>query len=166
MGPKRKLDSKRSSPGGAAGTGTGGRPRSAGRGNAASVGGGGNSNNSNNHGAGSSSSAVDANASIGGDNNNNNNLPVSAGYLVSCDVPTKQFILSLEKDSTFGMKNFVIQDLDATHLLVKRQARERIETRVKWWMDEVRTSCSVSLGGGRLFVFCIFGEARRGVVCC
>lgn len=76
----------------------------------------------------------------GGDNTtgSTNELPQSAGYLISCDVPTKQFIVSLEKDKDFGIKNFILEDLDPTHLLVKKQARSKIEGRVEKWMDDVR----------------------------
>jgi len=33
-------------------------------------------------------------------------------------------------------KKFVLQDLDATHLLIKSKAREEILSKVERWMDE------------------------------
>lgn len=35
-------------------------------------------------------------------------------------------------------KKFIIQNLDAYHLLVKHSAKEEIERKVEDWMDEVR----------------------------
>ena len=62
-------------------------------------------------------------------------LPSSAGYLLSCDIPTKQFIKHL--DNKKGMdKKFILEDLDATHLLVKASARKEIEEQVDKWMDD------------------------------
>lgn len=61
-------------------------------------------------------------------------LPESAGYLVSCDIPTKQFIQHLNDEK--GMdKKFIIAELDAKHLLVKTWAREEIDEKVERWMD-------------------------------
>jgi Transcription factor TFIIH complex subunit Tfb5 len=65
----------------------------------------------------------------------NKDLPPPAGYLVSCDIPTKQFIHSLNDNKTTD-KKFIIEDLDAEHLLVKESAREEIEREVERWMDE------------------------------
>jgi hypothetical protein len=62
-------------------------------------------------------------------------LPPSAGYLVSCDVPTKQFIQHLNDEKGID-KKFIIEDLDAEHLLVKASAREYIDSEVERWMDE------------------------------
>ena len=66
----------------------------------------------------------------------NNDLPPSAGYLISCDIPTKQFIQHLNELKPVD-KKFILEDLDATHLLVKKKAREEIERKVEAWMDEV-----------------------------
>jgi TFIIH basal transcription factor complex TTD-A subunit len=59
----------------------------------------------------------------------------SASYLISCDIPTKQFIQYLDELKPQG-KKFIIQDLDATHLLVKVKAKEEIERKVEEWLDE------------------------------
>jgi len=59
----------------------------------------------------------------------------SSGYLVTCDAPTKQFILHLNEAKPVE-KKFVLQDLDATHLLIKSKAREEILSKVERWMDE------------------------------
>jgi hypothetical protein len=40
------------------------------------------------------------------------------GTLLECDIPTKVFILHLN-DEQLPSERFVIQDLDATHLLVQ-----------------------------------------------
>jgi TFIIH basal transcription factor complex TTD-A subunit len=66
---------------------------------------------------------------------NNNNDTQSAGYLVTCDVPTKQYILYLN-DQEPPDKKFILQDLDTTHLLVELKARDKIERKVEEWLDE------------------------------
>lgn len=65
----------------------------------------------------------------------NKDIPPCAGYLISCDVPTKQYIQYLNELKPVD-KKFVLEDLDATHLLVKRKARDEIERKVAAWMDE------------------------------
>jgi hypothetical protein len=65
---------------------------------------------------------------------NDDDLPPSAGYLVSCDVPTKQFIQHLN-DLKPVDKKFILQDLDATHLLVELKARDEIRRKVEEWED-------------------------------
>lgn len=61
--------------------------------------------------------------------------PPSAGYLIKCDVPTKEYIQYLNKVKPQD-KRFIIQELDSTHLLVKKSAREEIESKVEEWLDE------------------------------
>lgn len=60
----------------------------------------------------------------------------SAGFLLTCDPPTKQFIKSLD-DLKSKDKKFVIEDLDETHLLVEEKARDEILQKVEDWMNEV-----------------------------
>jgi TFIIH basal transcription factor complex TTD-A subunit len=62
-------------------------------------------------------------------------LPPSAGYLIACDVPTKQFIVHLN-ETKHADKKFIIRELDATHLLVKISARDEIERKVEEWLNE------------------------------
>jgi hypothetical protein len=62
-------------------------------------------------------------------------MPPAAGYLISCDIPTKQFIQYLNSNKTME-KKFILEDLDAEHLLVKQTARAEIEREVERWMDE------------------------------
>jgi hypothetical protein len=62
-------------------------------------------------------------------------MPPPAGYLISCDIPTKQFIQYLNSNKTMDNK-FILEDLDAEHLLVKQTARAEIEREVERWMDE------------------------------
>jgi len=64
-----------------------------------------------------------------------NDVPASAGYLISCDVPTKQYIQHLNDVKTQD-KKFILEDLDAEHLLVKAKARPEIEAEVERWMDD------------------------------
>jgi Transcription factor TFIIH complex subunit Tfb5 len=84
------------------------------------------------------STALGGNANTTGgsssSNNNNNKLP-DENYLISCDVPTKQFILYLN-DLKKMDKKFIVQDLDGTHLLVKLSARDEIERKVEKWTDD------------------------------
>lgn len=62
--------------------------------------------------------------------------PASSGYLITCDIPTKQFIVHMN-DTKPVDKKFIIKDLDATHLLVKHKAKAEITRKVDEWMDEV-----------------------------
>ena len=56
-------------------------------------------------------------------------------YLISCDVPTKQFILYLNELESVD-KKFVVADLDPTHLLVKEKAKKQIESKIEAWQRE------------------------------
>ena len=68
--------------------------------------------------------------------NSGNDLPAVAGYLISCDVPTKQYIQHLNDLKTQD-KKFILEDLDAEHLLIKTKARAEIDAKVERWMDAV-----------------------------
>jgi hypothetical protein len=59
----------------------------------------------------------------------------TAGYLISCDVPTKQYIQHLNDKKSMD-KKFILHDLDSKHVFVKLQARDEIEREVKDWLDE------------------------------
>jgi Transcription factor TFIIH complex subunit Tfb5 len=59
----------------------------------------------------------------------------TAGYLISCDVPTKQYIQYLNDKKSMD-KKFILHDLDSKHVFVKLQARDEIEREVKDWLDE------------------------------
>jgi hypothetical protein len=79
----------------------------------------------------SSTSATNAKAST-----TDSSLPAPA-YLISCDIPTKQYILYLNEQIMGGPdKKFIIQDLDATHVLIKPSARAEIERKLDLWLDE------------------------------
>jgi hypothetical protein len=58
-----------------------------------------------------------------------------AGYLISCDVPTKQFIRHLNEEKAAD-KRFIVQDLDEAHVLVREEAVEEIQAKVKEWLDK------------------------------
>jgi hypothetical protein len=52
----------------------------------------------------------------------------------------KQFIMHLN-DKKSADKKFIIEDLDATHLLIKGEVRDEITRKVDEWMDEVSIMC-------------------------
>ena len=62
-------------------------------------------------------------------------LCLSLGILHGA-VPTKQYIKYLNELKPVD-KKFIIEDLDSTHLLVKKKARDEISRKVEAWMDEV-----------------------------
>jgi len=47
----------------------------------------------------------------------------------------KQFIINLN-DQKIADKKFIIEDLDATHLLIRGEVRDEINRKVEEWMDE------------------------------
>jgi hypothetical protein len=65
----------------------------------------------------------------------NDDLPEPAGYLVSTDIPTAQFIKHLNELKPVD-KKFIIQDLDSTHLLIKENARQEVTRKIEGWLDE------------------------------
>ena len=70
-----------------------------------------------------------------------NSVTSSSGYLLTCDPPMKQFIMHLN-DKKSADKKFILEDLDATHLLIKGEVRDEITRKVDEWMDEVRIMCA------------------------
>ena len=60
----------------------------------------------------------------------------SSGYLLTCDPPMKQFIIHLN-DKKSVEKKFILEDVDARHLLIKGDVRDEITRKVDEWMDEV-----------------------------
>lgn len=83
-----------------------------------------------------SSNGGRTNSGGGSSNKAGNDLPAMAGYLISCDVPTKQFIQHLNDLKTQD-KKFILEDLDAEHLLINKKARAEIDAKVERWMDAV-----------------------------
>mmetsp|Transcript_17397 Transcript_17397/g.23988 ORF Transcript_17397/g.23988 Transcript_17397/m.23988 type:complete len:115 (-) Transcript_17397:66-410(-) len=59
----------------------------------------------------------------------------SSGFLVTCDPPVKQFIKCMNDEKSVD-KKFIIEDLDATHLLIEGKARKEILRKVEEWMDD------------------------------
>jgi TFIIH basal transcription factor complex TTD-A subunit len=92
-------------------------------------------------------------------NKQSKDVPSSAGYLISCDVPTKQYIQHLDELKPLE-KRFIIEDLDATHLLVKKKAKDEIMRKVDGWMDEVRQFILVVGGGIHPFFKCFEYRAQ------
>lgn len=72
------------------------------------------------------------------------NATRSSGYLLTCDPPTKQFVMFLN-DQKKSDKKFIIEDLDATHLLIKGDVRDEITKKVDEWMDLVRINSEIFL---------------------
>ena len=85
--------------------------------------------------AGKSSAGESASgASVSSGTSTKSDLP-SAGYLLTCDPPAKQFIKHLNETKRTD-KRFIVEDLDATHLLIKESAKEEVLRKVEAWMDE------------------------------
>ena len=63
--------------------------------------------------------AVSSSKSSGTSSKKQRDLPPCAGYLISCDVPTKEYIKYLNELKPVD-KKFILEDLDSRHLLVKR----------------------------------------------
>jgi len=59
----------------------------------------------------------------------------SPSCLLTCDAPMKQFIIHLN-DQKIADKKFIIEDLDATHLLIRGEMKDEIMRKVEEWMDE------------------------------
>jgi len=59
----------------------------------------------------------------------------SAGFLVTCDSATKQFIKFLDKAKSAD-KKVILEDLDATHLLIDGRAKDEILRKIEAWQDE------------------------------
>ena len=83
---------------------------------------------------GRSASVASGTASAALKGKTDSDLP-QAGYLIACDIPTKQYIQYLNDKKSMD-KKFILQDLDATHVLVKVEARNDIEREIKVWLDE------------------------------
>jgi len=75
----------------------------------------------------------------------NDDLPPSAGYLISLDVPMKQYIVHLNELEHVD-KKFIIQDLDSRHLLIKHKAKEEIERKVEEYQDSTVFSAVERVG--------------------
>jgi Transcription factor TFIIH complex subunit Tfb5 len=58
-----------------------------------------------------------------------------ATYLITCDIPTKQYIQYLNEIKSIDTK-FIVEELDETHLLVQLSARAEIEQKIDAWMDD------------------------------
>jgi TFIIH basal transcription factor complex TTD-A subunit len=71
-------------------------------------------------------------------NSNQSGVTTASGLLLTCDPPMKQFIMHLN-DKKSADKKFIIEDVDATHLLIKGEVRDEISRKVDEWMDEVRS---------------------------
>lgn len=66
--------------------------------------------------------------------NTASDLP-DASYLITCDIPTKQYVQYLNEIKSLD-KKFILEELDETHLLIKLNAKVEIEQAIEKWMDE------------------------------
>ena len=80
------------------------------------------------------SSTINPTTNTNTNTNTTTTLP-SAGLLLTCDAPTKQYIKRLD-DLKSHDKKFIIEDLDTTHLLINIKAKDEIMTKVEEWMNE------------------------------
>lgn len=85
---------------------------------------------------GKSSKSSSKNSSSSGGAGGGASLP-SSGFLLTCDVPTKQFIKHMNEKKSVD-KQFILEDLDSTHLLIKggKKYKEEIMNKVNQWMDD------------------------------
>ena len=69
----------------------------------------------------------------------------------------KQFIIHLN-DQKIADKKFIIEDLDATHLLIRGEMKDEIMRKVEEWMDEVRCHMGIvtSLPTKSVLMFHVF----------
>ncbi|CAM9674067.1 unnamed protein product [Heterosigma akashiwo] len=65
------------------------------------------------------------------------------GILITCDVPMKQFILHLNDKS-----QFVIDDLDETHLLVEETSVDMIQREIATLMEKNVYTPAIERGQG------------------
>jgi TFIIH basal transcription factor complex TTD-A subunit len=65
----------------------------------------------------------------------NDDLPEPAGYLISTDVPTAQFIKHHNELKPVD-KKFILQDLDSTHMLIREDAKPEVTRKIEAWLDE------------------------------
>lgn len=61
-------------------------------------------------------------------------LPQSVGFLVRCDPPIKQYIQHLNELASADRK-FIIEDLDARHLLIKHKNKDEVMRKVATFQD-------------------------------
>ncbi|WIA14222.1 hypothetical protein OEZ86_012737 [Tetradesmus obliquus] len=55
----------------------------------------------------------------------------TSGALLTCDVPTKEFLVWLNNQNKATKRAFIIKELDDTHLLVKEDMVEFVQEQVK-----------------------------------
>lgn len=61
-------------------------------------------------------------------------VQIQTGILVTCDPAMKQFLLHLDETNALGQR-FVLQDLDATHLLITAEILTVLKNRIDDLMD-------------------------------
>ncbi|XP_037928393.1 general transcription factor IIH subunit 5-like [Teleopsis dalmanni] len=61
-------------------------------------------------------------------------ITYTKGVLIKCDPRTKQYILYLSESKALG-KEFVEYDLDATHIFVEEEIKEKLEKRLEKMQD-------------------------------
>ena len=63
-----------------------------------------------------------------------------AGVLITCDPPMKQYILFMNESE--GIE-FVIYDLDSTHLLIRDDFVEKVKARIAQYVEEQNTDLDI-----------------------
>jgi hypothetical protein len=61
--------------------------------------------------------------------------PPPAGWIVSCDIPLKQYIIKLNDDKSAD-KKFILEELDDMHILIDGRVREELMQKTDDFMDE------------------------------
>ena len=62
-------------------------------------------------------------------------VQIQTGIVVTCDPQMKQLLLHLDERKELGQK-FVLQDLDATHLLISADIVETLKNRIDDLMEK------------------------------
>lgn len=58
------------------------------------------------------------------------------GYLLTCDVPLKEYIHALNEAQP-PAERFVVEEVDDTHVVITLQSVELVRQKVKEWQDSV-----------------------------
>lgn len=62
-------------------------------------------------------------------------VQIQTGILVTCDPAMKQFLLHLDETNALGQR-FVLQDLDATHLLITAEILNVLKNKIDDLLDQ------------------------------
>ena len=88
----------------------------------------------------SSSTTTTSNSAVSGP------IRGDSGVLITCDAPMKQYILYLNEKER---PQFVIADLDSTHLLIRDVFVEKVQQRIAQYVEEQNIDTSSRRRGGK-----------------